>query len=74
MRLFHEESTTRDQGETVSRKSAGNENAVDHIEKLAIEDPVWEIINQDGILSEYGFDKLQFSNNIRTLVHLVLVT
>ncbi|KAJ4237556.1 hypothetical protein NW757_013257 [Fusarium falciforme] len=39
-RLFHQESTTKDLGTTIHRKQAGNENTVDHFEKLTMEDPV----------------------------------
>ncbi|KAM0270879.1 hypothetical protein ACHAQH_009280 [Verticillium albo-atrum] len=68
-RLFHQESTTRDLGTTISRKLAGNENAVGHFEKLAVEDPVWEILrpiwDEEELRREYRFMELRFSNNIR---------
>ncbi|KAK2922977.1 hypothetical protein FoTM2_017219 [Fusarium oxysporum f. sp. vasinfectum] len=68
-RLFHQESTTRDLGSTIHRKRAGNENAVDHFEKLAVEDPVWEILrpvwDDEGLCKEYRCMGLRFSNNIR---------
>ncbi|KAH6869666.1 hypothetical protein B0T10DRAFT_280677 [Thelonectria olida] len=68
-RLFHQESTTRDLGTTIHRKRAGNENAVDHFEKLAVEDPVWEILrpvwDEEELRKEYQCMGLRFSNNIR---------
>ncbi|KAH7247653.1 uncharacterized protein BKA55DRAFT_691780 [Fusarium redolens] len=68
-RLFHQESTTRDLGSTIHRKRAGNENAVDHFEKLAVEDPVWEILHpvwdDEELCKEYRCMGLRFSNNIR---------
>ncbi|KAF6528167.1 hypothetical protein HZS61_008469 [Fusarium oxysporum f. sp. conglutinans] len=68
-RLFHQESTTRDLGSTIHRKRAGNENAVDHFEKLAVEDPVWEILrpvwDDEDLCKEYRCMGLRFSNNIR---------
>ncbi|KAH7116363.1 hypothetical protein EDB81DRAFT_701959 [Dactylonectria macrodidyma] len=68
-RLFHQESTTRDLGTTIHRKRAGNENAVDHFEKLAVEDPVWEILrpvwDDEELCKEYRCMGLRFSNNIR---------
>ncbi|KAJ4308807.1 hypothetical protein N0V84_011877 [Fusarium piperis] len=68
-RLFHQESTTKDLGTTIHRKRAGNENAVDHFEKLAVEDPVWEILRplweEEDMRKEYRCTELRFSNNIR---------
>ncbi|KAI8674491.1 hypothetical protein NCS57_00347000 [Fusarium keratoplasticum] len=68
-RLFHQESTTKDLGATIHRKRAGNENAVDHFEKLAVEDPVWEILRplweEEEMRNEYRCTELRFSNNIR---------
>ncbi|KAK0629986.1 hypothetical protein B0T17DRAFT_491294 [Bombardia bombarda] len=68
-RLFHQESTTRDLGTTIHRKRAGNENAVDHFEKLAVEDPVWEILrpvwDEEELRKEYRCMGLRFSNNVR---------
>ncbi|KAM6527494.1 hypothetical protein FSOLCH5_003564 [Fusarium solani] len=68
-RLFHQESTTKDLGTTIHRKRAGNENAVDHFEKLAVEDPVWEILRplweEEEMRMEYRCTELRFSNNIR---------
>jgi hypothetical protein len=68
-RLFHQESATRDLGTTIYRKRAGNENAVDHFEKLAVEDPVWEILrpvlDEEELRKEYRCIGLRFSNNIR---------
>ncbi|RSL42069.1 hypothetical protein CEP54_015615 [Fusarium duplospermum] len=68
-RLFHQESTTRDLGATIHRRRAGNENAVDHFEKLAVEDPVWEILRpiwtQEELCEEYRCMGLQFSNNMQ---------
>ncbi|KND86175.1 hypothetical protein TOPH_09195 [Tolypocladium ophioglossoides CBS 100239] len=64
-----EASTTRDLGTTIHRKQAGNENAVDHFEKLAVEDPVWEILHtvwdEEELREEYRCMGLRFSNNIR---------
>ncbi|KAJ4177368.1 hypothetical protein NW767_015142 [Fusarium falciforme] len=68
-RLFHQESTTRDLGATIHRKRAGNENTIDRFEKLAMEDPVWEILrplwDDEEIRKEYQCTGLRFSNNIR---------
>jgi len=68
-RLFHQESTTRDIGSTIFRKRAGNENAIDHFEKLAVEDPVWEILrcvwDTETLRKEYRCSDLTFSNNRR---------
>ncbi|KAK2926838.1 hypothetical protein FoTM2_013708 [Fusarium oxysporum f. sp. vasinfectum] len=68
-RLFHQESTTRDLGSTIHRKRAGNESAVDHFEKLAVEDPVWEILrpvwDDEELCKEYRCMGLRFSNNLR---------
>ncbi|KAL5592597.1 hypothetical protein FOBRF1_013623 [Fusarium oxysporum] len=68
-RLFYQESTTRDLGSTIHRKRAGNENAVDHFVKLAVEDPVWEILrpvwDDEELCKEYRCMGLRFSNNIR---------
>ncbi|KAM6506299.1 hypothetical protein FSOLCH5_013289 [Fusarium solani] len=68
-RLFHQESTTRDLGTTIHRKQAGNENAVDHFEKLAVEDPVWGILrpiwDDEELCKEFRCMGLRFSNNIR---------
>ncbi|KAJ2897772.1 hypothetical protein MKZ38_004395 [Zalerion maritima] len=73
-RLFHQESTTRDLGTTIHRKRAGNENAVDHFEKLAVEDPVWEILrpvwDEEELRKEYRCMELRFSNNIRDFTQL----
>jgi len=68
-RLFYQDSTTRNQGTTISRKLAGTENTISRFETLAVEDPVWEIISslgdEEGIRTEYQFTGFQFSNNIR---------
>ncbi|KAH7377118.1 hypothetical protein B0T11DRAFT_273543 [Plectosphaerella cucumerina] len=68
-RLFHQESTTKNIGTTISRKLAGNENAIDHFEKLAVEDPAWEILSavrdEEELRKELRFMGLRFSNNIR---------
>jgi len=73
-RLFHQESTSRDLGTTIERKRAGNENAVDHFEKLAVEDPVWEILrpvwDEEELRKEYRCRGLRFSNNIRDFTQL----
>jgi hypothetical protein len=55
-RLFPQESTTRYLGTTISRKRAGNENAVDHFEKIAVEDPVWEILHH--LWDDAGLQKI----------------
>lgn len=66
-RRFPRESITSYIGTTISRKRAGNENAVDHFEKLAVEDPVWEILcpvlEDRGFRSKYQCAGLRFSNN-----------
>lgn len=68
-RLLHQESTTRDLGTTIARKRAGNESAVEHFEKLAVEDPVWEVLrplwDDEGLRSKYRCAGLRFSNNRR---------
>ncbi|KAJ4200320.1 hypothetical protein NW759_015897 [Fusarium solani] len=68
-RLFHQESTTKDLGTTIHRKRAGNENTVDHFKKLAMEDPIWEILRtlweEEEMRKEYQCTELRFSNNIR---------
>ncbi|KAJ6436762.1 hypothetical protein O9K51_10728 [Purpureocillium lavendulum] len=68
-RLFNQESTTIDIGITVSRNQAGNENAIDRFEKLAVEDPVWDVLapvwEEGGEHRQYAFMGLRFSNNIR---------
>ncbi|KAK4073278.1 hypothetical protein Purlil1_13117 [Purpureocillium lilacinum] len=68
-RLFNQESTTRDIGSTLSRNQAGNENAIDRFEKLAVEDPVWEVLapvwEEGGQHRQYEIMGLRFSNNIR---------
>ncbi|PNY21914.1 Uncharacterized protein TCAP_07188 [Tolypocladium capitatum] len=67
-RLFNQESTTRDLGTTVSRHPAGNENAIDRFEKLAVEDPVWDILapvwEEEGLHRKYQVRGLRFTNNI----------
>ncbi|KAI8715201.1 hypothetical protein NCS52_01027300 [Fusarium sp. LHS14.1] len=68
-RLFHQESTTKDLGTTIHRRRAGNENAVDHFEKLAVEDSVQEILRllweEEEMREEFRCTELRFSNNIR---------
>ncbi|KAI8691492.1 hypothetical protein NCS56_00142100 [Fusarium sp. Ph1] len=68
-RLFHQESTTRDLGTTIHRRRAGNENAIDHFEKVAVEDSVQEIMRllweEKETREEYRCTELRFSNNIR---------
>ncbi|ROT38612.1 hypothetical protein SODALDRAFT_311485 [Sodiomyces alkalinus F11] len=68
-RLFHRENTTRDLGSTISRNAAGNENAIDNFEKLAVEHPVWEILRplweEEELRGEYSCMGLRFSNNNR---------
>ncbi|EJP62018.1 metalloprotease-like protein [Beauveria bassiana ARSEF 2860] len=46
-RLFQQASTTRDNGLNFERKKAGYENAIDHFEKTAVEDPTWMILEPD---------------------------
>ncbi|RSM01113.1 hypothetical protein CEP52_008754 [Fusarium oligoseptatum] len=68
-RLFHQESTSKDLGATIHYKRAGDENAVVHFEKLAVEDPVREILRplweEEEIRKEYQCIELGFSNNMR---------
>lgn len=68
-RLFHQESTTKDLGTTISRTSAGNEDAIDHFEKVAVENPVLEVLvpldTERELLTAYGFTRLRFTSNIR---------
>ncbi|PGH20338.1 hypothetical protein AJ80_03606 [Polytolypa hystricis UAMH7299] len=73
-RLFYQESTTTDIGTSISRKPAGNENAIDYFETLAVEEPVWEILrpiyDEEGLRREYRFTGLRFSNNTRDFSQL----
>ncbi|KAM4063335.1 ATP-dependent DNA helicase PIF1 [Hirsutella rhossiliensis] len=68
-RLFHQESTTRNLGATVSYDPAGNENAVEYFEKIAVEVPVREILapvwDQEGSHGEHRITMLRFSHNVR---------
>ncbi|KAM4060855.1 Meiotic driver SPOK1 [Hirsutella rhossiliensis] len=68
-RLFHQESTTRNLGATVSYDPAGNENAVEYFEKIAVEVPVREILapvwDQEGLHGEHRITMLRFSHNVR---------
>src|SRR5204863_3912620 len=61
-------------GADISLRQAGNENAIDHFEKSAVEDPVWKILAQvgdeEGPRAEYRFMRLRFSNNIRDFTQL----
>ena len=72
--LFPQESTTWNLGADISLRQAGNENAIDHFEKSAVEDPVWKILAQvgdeEGPRAEYRFMRLRFSNNIRDFTQL----
>ncbi|KJZ68727.1 hypothetical protein HIM_11879 [Hirsutella minnesotensis 3608] len=69
IRLFHQESTTKNLGATISYDPAGNENAVEYFEKIAVEVPVREILapvwDQEGLRGEYQVTMLRFSHNVR---------
>ncbi|KAF5120875.1 hypothetical protein E5D57_013211 [Metarhizium anisopliae] len=68
-RLFHQETTTRNIGSSIFRRRAGDENAIGHFEKLAVEDPVWEILRPvwdvEDLRQEYRCSDVRFSNNRR---------
>ncbi|KAM4057222.1 metalloprotease-like protein [Hirsutella rhossiliensis] len=73
-RLFHQESTTRDLGATISYDPAGNENAIEYFERIAVEVPVREILapvwNQKGPRWEHQVTMLRFSHNARDFTQL----
>ncbi|XP_044723726.1 metalloprotease-like protein [Hirsutella rhossiliensis] len=56
-------------GATVSYDPAGNENAVEYFEKIAVEVPVREILapvwDQEGLHGEHRITMLRFSHNVR---------
>ncbi|XP_044715987.1 Peptidase S28 [Hirsutella rhossiliensis] len=56
-------------GATVSYDPAGNENAVEYFEKIAVEVPVREILapvwDQEGSHGEHRITMLRFSHNVR---------
>ncbi|KAK3371433.1 hypothetical protein B0T24DRAFT_629017 [Lasiosphaeria ovina] len=67
---FHQKSTTMDLGAGIARRVAGNESAIEYFfEKLAVEEPVLEIV---GVLATdeearvaYDFTRLRFTENFR---------
>ncbi|KAK3374417.1 hypothetical protein B0T24DRAFT_626441 [Lasiosphaeria ovina] len=68
---FHQKSTTMDLGAGIARRVAGNESAIEYFEKLAVEEPVVEIV---GVLATdeearvaYDFTRLRFTENLREL-------
>ncbi|KAK0703513.1 hypothetical protein B0T26DRAFT_731697 [Lasiosphaeria miniovina] len=70
-RRFHQKSTTMDLGAVIARRAAGNENEIEYFEKLAVEEPVAEIV---GVLATdeearvaYDFTGFRFSGNLREL-------
>jgi hypothetical protein len=70
-RRFRQESTTRDNGETISRTQAGNEDDIGYFEKLAVENPVRDILqplwdNQE-LCQEYRCTELSFTNTRRDI-------
>ncbi|EJP61042.1 metalloprotease-like protein [Beauveria bassiana ARSEF 2860] len=73
-RLFQQESTTRDNGINFERKKAGYENAIDHFEKTAVEDPTWMILEpvwaDRGLRQKYQTTDLTFINGIRNFKDL----
>ncbi|KAJ2977695.1 hypothetical protein NQ176_g4224 [Zarea fungicola] len=68
-RLFQLASTTRENGLGFERKKAGYENAIEHFEKLAVEEPTWNILEPiwaDGNMRQkYQVTDLSFTNGIR---------
>ncbi|OAA45720.1 hypothetical protein ISF_09588 [Cordyceps fumosorosea ARSEF 2679] len=68
-RLFQQASTTRDNGINFERKKAGYENAIDHFEKTAVEDPTWMILApvwaDKELCQTYQITDLTFMNGIR---------
>ncbi|KAK8038361.1 metalloprotease-like protein [Apiospora phragmitis] len=70
-RLFNQESTTRDIGRSISHKLAGNESAVTHFEKVAVEDPTYAIFQHlaglPAIRTRFRFSDLRFSDNSREI-------
>ncbi|KAM3552241.1 hypothetical protein MY1884_003652 [Beauveria asiatica] len=73
-RLFQQESTTRDNGINFERKKAGYENAIDHFEKTAVEDPTWMILEpvwaDRELRQKYQITDLTFINGIRNFKDL----
>ncbi|KAM3560522.1 hypothetical protein ARSEF4850_003623 [Beauveria asiatica] len=73
-RLFQQESTTRDNGINFERKKAGYENAIDHFEKTAVEDPTWMILEpvwaDRELRQKYQITDLTFMNGIRNFSDL----
>ncbi|KAH8715381.1 hypothetical protein HC256_004207 [Beauveria bassiana] len=73
-RLFQQESTTRDNGINFERKKAGYENAIDHFEKTAVEDPTWMILEpvwaDRELRQKYQITDLTFINGIRNFSDL----
>ncbi|OAA46030.1 hypothetical protein ISF_09564 [Cordyceps fumosorosea ARSEF 2679] len=68
-RLFQQASTTRDNGLNFERKKAGYENAIDHFEKTAVEDPTWMVLEpvwaDRELRQKYQITDLTFMNGIR---------
>ncbi|KAK8036897.1 metalloprotease-like protein [Apiospora phragmitis] len=70
-RLFNQESTTRDIGRSIFHRLAGNESAVTHFEKVAVEDPTYAIFQHltglSAVRTRYKFSDLRFSDNSREI-------
>ncbi|KGQ04675.1 hypothetical protein BBAD15_g10076 [Beauveria bassiana D1-5] len=68
-RVFHQKSTTVDIGMSFERKEAGYENAIDHFEKTAVEDPTWNILEpiwaDEELCQRYQATGITFVNGIR---------
>ncbi|OAA34680.1 hypothetical protein ISF_10003 [Cordyceps fumosorosea ARSEF 2679] len=73
-RLFQQRSTTRDNGINFERKTAGYENAIDHFEKTAVEDPTWMILEpiwaDREMRQKYQVTNLTFMNGVRNFKDL----
>ncbi|OAA42628.1 hypothetical protein NOR_04759 [Metarhizium rileyi] len=68
-RLFEQDTITRRIGLSLYRRRAGDENAISHFEKVAVEDPVWGILSPvwdiKHLKQEYRCSEVRFSNNRR---------
>ncbi|KAJ4312111.1 hypothetical protein N0V84_010089 [Fusarium piperis] len=73
-RLFHPEISTTDMGTTIDHEEAGNENAVDYFETLAVEHPVRRILRhlweEEEMRKEYQCKQLRFCKNLRDFTQL----
>ncbi|KAM3505791.1 hypothetical protein MY11210_007830 [Beauveria gryllotalpidicola] len=68
-RLFHERSTTINNGTSLKQKKAGNEKAVEYFEKWAVEEPAWHILapiwKRKQLRQRYQCAQLRFTDNVR---------